>query len=29
MRVDEAISWQLELKPIADDFLDEFARSVE
>ena len=29
MRVDEAIGWQLELKPIADDFLDEFARGVE
>ena len=29
MRVDEAIGCQLELKPITDDFLDEFARGVE
>jgi len=29
MRVEEAISWQVELKPIADGFLNEFARGVE
>ena len=29
MRVEEAIGWQLELKPIADGFLDEFACSVK
>ena len=29
MRIDEAIGWQLELKSIANDFLDEFACGVE
>jgi len=29
MRVKEAISWQVELKPIADGFLNEFACGVE
>ena len=29
MRVKEAVGWQVELKPIADDFLDEFAHRVE
>ena len=29
MRVEEAIGWQVELKPIADDFLNEFAYGIE
>ena len=29
MRVKEAIGWQVELKPITNGFLDEFAHSVK
>ena len=29
VRVEEAISWQVELKPIADGFLDKFSHGIE